>query len=172
MKMMNAQPALAVLFLTMIGLMVSCGNGSNSLPQFDRTAIPGVNTAVIPAASKDAFNVGDPATDAVAFQAIAMNRIDQLRAAVNSVMGFPPEDAPGLSSQAVAGVLVPDVLTIDFSQPTAFPNGRGLPDDVIDAALGLVLNRGNPLGGGGGISDGIANDSAFLAVFPYLAPAQ
>jgi hypothetical protein len=47
-----------------------------------------------------------------------------------------------------------------------FPNGRRLQDDVIDAALGVVLNRG----GAAGIGDGIgANDKAFLSAFPYLA---
>ena len=156
-----------------MGLLGACsGGGGDSFSQFDRTAIPAVNTAVIPTESKDAFNFGDPATDEAEFQAIAMNQIAALRAAVAAVPGFPPEDAPGLSAQAVAAVLVPDVLVVDFSQPTAFPNGRGLEDDVVDAALGLVLNRGDVLGGGPGVSDGIANDSVFLPTFPIWAPAQ
>jgi hypothetical protein len=66
----------------------------------------------------------------------------------------------------VGAALVPDVVTLDFSRPLQFPNGRRLQDDVIDAALGVVLNRG----GAAGIGDGVAaNDKAFLGTFPYLA---
>lgn len=152
-------------------MLSSCGDDNSEVVQFDRTAIPAVNAAVIPAASKDAFNAGDPSTDLADFTPIATARIDFLRTAVNGVAGFPPEDS-NLPSSAVAMALVPDVLSIDLSQPLVFPNGRGLPDDVIDVALGLVLNRGNPLGGGPGVSDGIANDSTFLPTFPYLGVPQ
>ena len=78
-----------------------------------------------------------------------------------------------LSAADVAGALIPDIVTIDFANAVAFPNGRQLQDDVIDAALGIVLSRG----GAAGIADAIgANDKAFLGTFPYLAaphqPAQ
>ena len=86
---------------------------------------------------------------------------------------LPPEDSPGLSPATVASVVIPDIVTINFAQPVQFPNGRRLQDDVIDAALSLVLNRGNVLGGGPGVPDGIsANDVPFLASFPYLAAPQ
>jgi hypothetical protein len=48
---------------------------------------------------------------------------------------------------------VPDVVTLDFSSLTD-PNGRRLQDDVVDAALGVVLSRG----GAAGISDVSASD--------------
>ena len=58
------------------------------------------------------------------------------------------------------------MVTIDFSAPVAFPNGRQLTDDVIDAALGIVLNRG----GAAGVGDAIdGNDVPFGSTFPYLA---
>ena len=76
-----------------------------------------------------------------------------------------------MPADVLATVLIPDVVTIDFSAPVAFPNGRTLEDDVIDAALGLVLNRGDVLGGGAGVGDGVAsNDVPFESTFPYLAP--
>jgi hypothetical protein len=54
-------------------------------------------------------------------------------------------------------------MTIDFSKPVQFPNGRRPQDDVLDATLNVVMNRT-------GVSDGInANDKAFAAAFPYLA---
>ena len=133
--------------------------------------IPAINTALIPKDSKDAFNAGNPKDDVANFRVIAESTITQLRRAVNAVTGFPGEDSPGVPPATLASVLIPDVVTIDFSNPVVFPNGRRLQDDVIDAALGLVLNRGNVLGGGAGISDGIpANDRPFLGTFPYLAP--
>ena len=137
--------------------------------QIDRMAIPVINTVFItPAANKDAFNQGDPSTDVARFHTIALDHLNAIRAAVNAVPGFPPEDAPGISSAALIDFVIPDAITVDLSQPVQFPNGRKLTDDVIDAELGLTLNRGNPLGGGPGVSDGVANDSEFLATFPYL----
>ena len=71
-----------------------------------------------------------------------------------------------LTEAQVAGALIPDVVTIDFSQPLAFPNGRRLTDDVVDTAVGIVLNRG----GGAGVPDAVGgNDGAFGSTFPYLA---
>ncbi len=143
---------------------------SGGYVQVDRMGIPAINTALIPSAQKDAFNRADPANDVRDYQATAQGTIEALRKAVGSVAGFPGEDNPGVPAAALAQVLIPDVVTIDFSKPVQFPNGRRLQDDVIDAAVGLVLNRGNPLGGGPGVSDAInANDVAFLSTFPYLA---
>jgi hypothetical protein len=64
-------------------------------------------------------------------------------------------------ANALADVLLPDILTVDLSQPTAFLNGRNPADDVIDAELDLLTN-------GAIASDCVANDSTFLAGFPYL----
>jgi hypothetical protein len=64
-------------------------------------------------------------------------------------------------ANALANVLLPDILTVDLSQQTAFLNGRAPADDVIDAELNLLTN-------GGITSDCIANDSTFLSGFPYL----
>lgn len=135
--------------------------------QVDRMAIPAINTALIPSASKNAFNLGVPSGDVATFRPMAEAQITGLRAAVMPVL--PAENGGplgNLTPAQVAGALIPDVVTIDFSKDVAFPNGRRLTDDVIDAALGIVLNRG----GATGIPDAInANDKAFLGTFPYLA---
>jgi hypothetical protein len=75
----------------------------------------------------------------------------------------------------LAQLVNPDVLTIDFSRPSKFPNGRALPDSVVDrtlAALFLDLRVHSidtfvnlPL-------NPPANDRPFRAAFPYLAPPQ
>ncbi len=87
---------------------------------------------------------------------------------MDGLFGVPQDGGPlgDLTSEQVGAALVPDVVTIDFLQPAQFPNGRRLQDDIIDAALGVVLNRG----GAAGIADGVAaNDKPFLTAFPYLA---
>lgn len=135
--------------------------------QLDRMAIPAINTALIPSGMKDQFNAGSPATDAAMFQATAESTIEGLRAAVAPVLG-PETGGPlgDIPAAGVAGALIPDIVMIDFASPVVFPNGRQLQDDVIDAALGIVLNRG----GAAGISDAVnGNDKAFPGSFPYLA---
>lgn len=94
--------------------------------------------------------------------------------------GPPSYDVLGCFTQDVAGftvpqLVIPDVLTIDFSRPSSFPNGRALPDPVIDrilAALFLDLRVHSvntfvnlPL-------NPTSNDRPFRAAFPYLAPPQ
>ncbi len=136
--------------------------------QVDRMAIPAINTALIPSAMKNDFNHGKPADDEANFRPTAQSTIEGLRTAIDGLFGTPQDGGPlgDLTPSQVATALIPDVVTIDFSQPVAFPNGRQLSDDVIDAALGVVLNRG----GSAGISDAInANDKPFGSTFPYLA---
>ena len=133
----------------------------------DRMAIPAINTALIPSDLKDAFNQANPVDDATLFRSDAEATVAALRGALEPLFG--PEDGGplgDLDAATVASALIPDVVTIDFSAPVAFPNGRQLADDVVDAALGIVLNRG----GAAGVGDAIdGNDVPFGAAFPYLA---
>jgi hypothetical protein len=136
--------------------------------QIDRMGNPAINTVLIPSSQKNSFNQGDPSTDRARFLETVRRTIVSIRTSVGAVPGFPPEDAPGIDAATLAGVLIPDVITVNLAQDVEFPNGRRLEDDVIDAELGLVLNRGGVLAGGPGVSDGVANDSQFLPAFPYL----
>lgn len=122
------------------------GNG-----QVDRVGRPAINTALIPAGQKDAFNQGQPVDDPADFAA-AVN------ATLVSLLGGDQATANSLT-----GVLLPDILTFDTSSSAGFLNGRNLTDDVIDAVLGLVSN--------GAITTDMvdANDTAFASLFPYLA---
>ena len=149
------------------GVIRAWASTSRGGTQVDRMAIPAINTALIPSEMKDAFNAGSPATDAAQFQAIGEATGVGLRTAVDAVLGAQDGGPLGdLTEAQVAGALIPDVVTIDFSQPLAFPNGRRLTDDVVDTAVGIVLNRG----GGAGVPDAVGgNDRAFGSTFPYLA---
>lgn len=136
--------------------------------QNDRMGIPAINTAVIqpgmprgsppmpPGAvvppgstlTEDIYNFGDPFTDP-ALRPTASARIQ-------FAYGVTPTYADG-----VAAFLLPDALPINTLSYTAFPNGRQLADDVIDAEFSLLTN-------GALKSDRVVNDSVFRQAFPYL----
>mgnify|MGYP002626390588 CR=1 FL=1 len=81
-----------------------------------------------------------------------------MRATITALSGGDADFAAFLTD-----ILLPDLLTVDTSNPAGFLNGRRLEDDVIDAELDL-LTKGALTG------DGVdANDVPFLTVFPYLA---
>ena len=129
--------------------------------QIDRMGRPAINTVFIPnnpfepsgsePSQKNAFNAGKPRHDQRDFRGEVVDTLEIFYGAGNSTV------------DALADFLLPDVLTIDTSTMTAFPNGRKLTDDVIDIELGLVTNGAVP-------SDCVGNDSGFSTSFPYLAP--
>lgn len=162
----------ALAALTLISGVVGCSRKDNPNTRYiqtERMAIPALNTVLIVGdQNKDDYNTADPVNDVSVYTSVSIARLDGLRAAVGAVAGFPAEDMPGISSATLTSIVIPDVVTINFSNPVTFPNGRQLTDDVIDAELKLVLNRQHPA-----VSDAInANDRAFSATFPYLASAN
>lgn len=121
--------------------------------QFDRMGRPAINTVFLnPGARKDAFNSTQPVNDPGNYTG---DLVAVLRALGN-------DEA---TATALAGVLLPDILTFDTASRDGFLNGRRLADDVIDAELGLIT-------GGAVTTDCVANDSNFSNTFPYLAPAN
>ncbi len=131
--------------------------------QIDRMGRPAINTVFIPnnpfepvgseASQKNFFNAGKPRHDRRDFRPEVVDTLELFYGA-----GDP-------TAAAIADILLPDILTVDFSSPAGFLNGRQLADDVIDAELALVTN-------GIVTSDCVDNDSAFDAMFPYLALAN
>ncbi len=151
-------------------------DGSGNWIQSDRLGRPAINTVVnssgpivnAPSGQKVIFNAASPSGDA-GFTA----------AVVNALLAFSSLDSEGPYSAgqagALAGVLLPDVLTYDKSSALPAPlNGRGLADDVIDVEL-RVVTGGDPLGlfedrdaDGGVNSDGVGPHTDYLSTFPYL----
>ncbi|MFQ5986588.1 MAG: DUF4331 family protein [Thermoplasmata archaeon] len=119
--------------------------------QIDRMGRPAISTALIPTDRKDLYNASEPEDDVEKFR-------DDVIATITA-LGNPSGAA------ALADFLLPDILTLDASKPTAFPNGRNLADDVMDTVLDLVVPGAFPMG------DGVdENDKGFRRRFPYLAP--
>lgn len=129
--------------------------------QIDRMGRPAINTVFIPnnplepvgtePSMKNKFNAARPRNDQQRFRGEV---VDTLK------IFYGDDDA---TVNALADILLPDILTLDTSDPSGFLNGRGLADDVIDAEYALVTN-------GAVTTDCVSNDSAFTDMFPYLAP--
>jgi hypothetical protein len=119
------------------------------LTQIDRMGNPAVNTALIPASLKDAFNAGIPQDDAQVFAPVILQTLANF-------------GTNAQNTATLASVAVPDTLKLNRSMPDGFPNGRQLTDRVIDTLLTLILNTPTTDGTRG-------NDVPFLPTFPYLA---
>jgi hypothetical protein len=107
-------------------------------------------------ATKDAYNRAEPRHDVADYS-------DDVSGVVELITGLAGTASdPAAYGDAIAGVLLPDLITYNTSQPANFGalNGRALSDDVIDVALSVVANT--PL------SDCVGNDSVFRASFPYV----
>jgi len=128
-----------------IGVWSSTNAGDT---QIDRMGRPAINTVFMHGPDKNRFNAGDPVNDQRDFRG---NVVDTLVALGNS----------SARANALADVLLPDLLTFDTSSSAGFLNGRRLSDDVIDAELNLITNGALP-------GDCVANDSTFLSGFPYV----
>jgi hypothetical protein len=147
--------------------------------QIDRMGRPAINTVFIPnnpfppdrvvdgkPSKKTTFNHGQPSTDVANWTGEVVDTL-QTTFSLNDAGGAlggtddPSDDAAKIS--ALAGVLLPDILTVDLSNPAGFLNGRKPADDVIDAELGLITE-------GFVTTDCVgSNDVAFPSTFPYLA---
>jgi hypothetical protein len=128
-----------------IGVWARTSHGGRTI---DRMGRPAINTVFIPSSLKDAFNEGEPINDRRDYLQIVTSKLQALGAA---------------NPAGIAQVLLPDILTVNTSDPSGFLNGGRLADDVIDAELGLITNHAVT-------TDCVANDSAFIGTFPYLAP--
>ncbi len=145
--------------------------------QVDRMGRPAINTVVdssgpvvgAPSDAKNVYNAAHPADDVADFTG----------AVIAALQAYSALDAEGpystAEAAALAGVLLPDVLTFDKSSGLPAPlNGRDLDDDVIDVELNIVTG-GDPLGlfpgrdaTGGITTDGIGPHTDLLEEFPYL----
>lgn len=116
--------------------------------QVDRTGNPTVNTVLVPASLKDAYNASEPKDD-VQFAAVQLQSLQSFGTSNDNIA-------------TLASVALPDTLKLDLSQDDGYPNGRRLDDDVVDTLLTLILNAP--------VADLVdANDKPFNTTFPYLA---
>jgi hypothetical protein len=149
-----------------IGVWATTDRGGE---QIDRMGRPAIATVFIPSnpfekdepSQKNAYNETRPRNDEVRWTAEVVDTLTVLHSLNDSAGDNKADDAGKIA--ALAGVILPDVLTIDVSDPSGFLNGRRLADDVIDAELALITE-------GAVTTDCVSrNDKAFSSAFPYLA---
>jgi hypothetical protein len=68
---------------------------------------------------------------------------------------------PKDEARALAGNLLPDLLTYDYSDPKGFPNGRNLTDDVINMGIAQLSRGAVP-------HDGLRPHADLRPDFPFL----
>jgi hypothetical protein len=128
---------------------------SRIFAQVERMGKPTINTVLISKAQKDEFNRAQPSQDQTRFFQMAVEHLVE----INHDEAY---------SQIVAGLLLPDVLTLDMTSTAGFElpslNGRRPQDDIINT----ILNAGSY---GAVTSDHVDNnDVPFLQDFPFFAP--
>ena len=138
----------------------------------DQVGRPAINTVFNnkyvdsnPGRAKNRFNRTPPSAQRTAFNGEFKKNIANTLQAINHVVlhdGCSDYDAA--TANAIANILLPDILTYDVTTPAAGPlNGRALGDDVIDVELGLTTNSCAAAS-----SDGIGPHGDYLPSFPYL----
>lgn len=116
--------------------------------QIDRLGRPAINTVFNKGDDKNKFNSIAPTQDRAQF----------LSHVADVLKSFGYSDA---KANEIAMILLPDILTYDYSSSAGFLNGRKLTDDVIDAELALVSN-------GQVTTDKVGAHTDYLSSFPYV----
>ena len=152
--------------------------------QVSRLGLPLINEAVIGLQDKDKYNRTTPSTDVANFAGYFLNPIivrDAEAVGIYAALGVDPTpfktnrtdilDIISLKQNGYNVTAIGDVLRVDLTTDSAFPNGRVIyggtnhEDDVTDILLSVLLTK-NP----SGISDGVDhNDATYLTQSPWLA---
>jgi hypothetical protein len=96
---------------------------------------PAINTVFNHGNDKNIFDVTEPADQRATPTTSGQTFLQVFTSELEMLGGYTASQA-----DAIARVLLPDILTFDFSSSQGFLNGRRLQDDVIDISLNLVTN--------------------------------
>jgi hypothetical protein len=149
--LLGKYPAIGVWARTLVPMTLQ----PDHLTQADQMGRPAINTVFNHGNEKNIFNATQPADQRTAQNGDGATYLDSFTATLTS-FGYPPAAARG-----IAELLLPDILTYDYSSSAGFLNGRKLTDDVIDIELALVTK-------GAVAGDGVGPHSDYLSDFPYL----
>jgi Domain of unknown function (DUF4331) len=122
----------------------------------DQMGRPAINTVFNHGTDKDLFNVTPPDRQRSTTTSTGQTFLANFVAALETLGGYSASKATG-----IAEILLPDILTYDYTSSAGFLNGRKLTDDVIDAELSLVTN-------GQITSDFVGPHTDYRHNFPYL----
>ena len=151
-RILGANPKIGVWVRTLVPMTLQ----PDHLAQVDQMGRPAINTVFNHAGDKSTFNVTQPADQRTAVTMSGQTYLELFTAELQALGGYSAGDA-----LAIAQILLPDILTYDYSSAAGFLNGRRLQDDVIDISLNLVTN-------GRLTGDGVGPHADYLSEFPYL----
>ncbi len=147
---------------------------SGGLVKDDRMGRAGINTVFNHGADKNIFNNLDPSDDLTAqtSESTTLSPMTFVQSFAGTLFtlsnlgghaGYTMDEATFIASH----ILLPDILTYDFSKPTDYAtlNGRRLQDDVIDISLNLVTKG---LLTSDNVGPHISGPNRYLDHFPYL----
>jgi hypothetical protein len=129
---------------------------SGKKTQIDRMGRPAINTVFNHLNDKNVFNSITPDKDRTTLNGEGVTFLQSFESTLTALGGYSAGDA-----ETIAKILLPDILTYDYSSTAGFLNGRQLTDDVIDTELTLVTN-------GAVTGDGVGAHTDLMDEFPYL----
>ncbi len=143
-RLLGSNPKVGVWTRTLVPMTLQ----PDHLTQVDQMGRPAIDTVFNHGNAKNVFNITQP---------------DQMRStfltSFETTLGsFGYSTA---QATAIADILLPDILTFDYSSSAGFLNGRRLQDDVIDIELALVTN-------GSVTTDSVGPHTDYLTTMPYL----
>jgi len=162
-NLLGSNPKVGIWTRTRVPMMLQ----PDRLTQADQMGRPAINTVFNHGNDKNVFNVTQPANMRNVLSTVAPTTGQTLLSVFQQELQALSADSPkgqytADQALAIAQILLPDILTFDYSSAAGFLNGRRLQDDVIDISLNLVTN-------GKVTGDGVGPHSDFLqADFPYL----
>ncbi len=167
-------------------------NHKGNWVQVARLGMPLVNEVVIPVGQKDKFNGSQPANDGQFAASVLKPELAGLIPVLYPGVKVPTEvdlglglggrediatifltGIPGVNQPA--GVVPSEMLRLNTSTASAFPNGRLLTDDVTDTEIralagATAFTPDFNISPNKDLGDGVnANDRPFTGSFPYLA---
>jgi hypothetical protein len=151
-RLLGANPKIGIWSRTLVPMTLQ----PHHRTQADQMGRPAINTVFNHGNDKSLFNVTQPAAQRTTKTGNGQTFLELFTAELETLGGYSPARADG-----IARILLPDVLTFDYSSSAGFLNGRRLQDDVIDISLNLVTN-------GKITGDGVGPHSDYLSEFPYL----
>jgi hypothetical protein len=168
------------------------GRANGRWQQVGRLGMPLVNEVVVPVGAKDLFNSSEPVKDGQFAAGVLNPELGKLIPVLYPGVKVPTavdaglklggrEDIATIFLTGIPGVNKPknvtpsEMLRINTSTKSGFPNGRMLADDVVDASLQVVAGATDfsptfKVAPNNALGDGVnANDKPFTSSFPYVA---
>jgi hypothetical protein len=151
-RLLGPNPNVGIWTRTLVPMMLQ----PRHVTQVDQMGRPAINTVFNHGNDKNLFNVTQPAAQRNTVTANGQTFLQLFTSELEALGGYSATQAAG-----IAQILLPDVLTFNYTSAAGFLNGRRLQDDVIDIELNLVTN-------GKVKTDGVGPHTDYLTVFPFV----